>query len=499
MKACFLLQRRFAYVGHKVAVILKEKYGVENFCGYVYLRSSFEFLKNQKEINYTSLILDEDLHERYHNEKLDLAFLNNFEQEYGIPNLWPYVTLDRVVMFNMLAREYPYDTPKYTHEEMMKIFQVKAKAILYFLESEKPDFIFMTIVGSISSLLLYEIAKKKNIKIFIGAETRINNGYTLTENYKNFSYAKLFFIKNKVSGQKLAEAKKYLLEFREHPAAFYYDLKSEIDVERGRQINWLFSKKFFQSLSWFLIICWRYFFKKQFRDYCDEQPLTYFFDRLRRKVRSLIGFKHLYDEIDLKEDFAFFPLHLEPEVATMLMAPFWTDQINLIKQIAKSLPLHFKLYVKEHPTMVGYRTHDYYKKLKKIPNVKLVNPRTGSFDLLKNAKLITTITGTTGWEGILFKKPIITFGDVFYNALSTVKHCHEIEQLPFLIKKQLENFRHDETELENFIGAILEESAPIDLTKIWEQGEAPEIEKEKLTLLVDLIAKKLDLKLRLSN
>ena len=74
MKACFLLQRRFAPVGHKLAVILKEKYGVENFCGYVYLRSSFKFLKNQKEIKYTSLLLDEDLHERYLDEKLDFDF-----------------------------------------------------------------------------------------------------------------------------------------------------------------------------------------------------------------------------------------------------------------------------------------------------------------------------------------------------------------------------------------------------------------------------------------
>jgi hypothetical protein len=158
------------------------------------------------------------------------------------------------------------------------------------------------------------------------------------------------------------------------------------------------------------------------------------------------------------------------------------------------MPLHFKLYVKEHPIMVGYRTHRYYRELKKIPNVKLMNPSTSSFDLIKNAKLIATITGTVGWEALIFKKPVITFGDIFYNVLSAAKRCREIEQLPYLVNEQLKKFHHDEAELENFIGAVLEESAQVDLSRIWERGEAPKIEKEKLTRLVDLMAKKLNLK-----
>jgi hypothetical protein len=35
MKVCFYLQRRFAFLGHEMAVLLKEKYGVKDFCGYV--------------------------------------------------------------------------------------------------------------------------------------------------------------------------------------------------------------------------------------------------------------------------------------------------------------------------------------------------------------------------------------------------------------------------------------------------------------------------------
>lgn len=85
MKACFLLQRRFAYIGHKMALILKEKYGVNEFCGYVYTRPSFEFLKEQKSINYTSLLLDEDLHETYKSENLIQDTYNNWKENMAFP------------------------------------------------------------------------------------------------------------------------------------------------------------------------------------------------------------------------------------------------------------------------------------------------------------------------------------------------------------------------------------------------------------------------------
>ena len=104
MKICFLAQRRFAYIAHCLAITLKEKYGITEFCGYTSLRTSHDFLTNQKEIKYSALIFDEEIHERYKTELLDLAYLNWLERAYGIPNLWPYIAIDRVVMFNQLVR-----------------------------------------------------------------------------------------------------------------------------------------------------------------------------------------------------------------------------------------------------------------------------------------------------------------------------------------------------------------------------------------------------------
>ena len=181
MKICFFLQRRFAYVGHDLALLLKEKYGFDKFCGYVGLRSSYNFLTSQKEILYSTLLLDEDTHTKYKNEKLDLKYLSKLEKEFGIPNLWPYLAVDRTIMFNQAIREYPYNTPKYTHEEMLRILQVTAKTVLAFLDKEKPDFIVFSAIGAVSSLLLYEIAKKRGIKILHILTTSLRDKFVISE------------------------------------------------------------------------------------------------------------------------------------------------------------------------------------------------------------------------------------------------------------------------------------------------------------------------------
>ena len=71
IKACMFMKRRFAYAGHAMAMVLQKKYGVKDFCGYTSLRSSLNFLQSQKDIHYSELALDEDVHKLYRKEKLD--------------------------------------------------------------------------------------------------------------------------------------------------------------------------------------------------------------------------------------------------------------------------------------------------------------------------------------------------------------------------------------------------------------------------------------------
>ncbi|MDP3935195.1 MAG: hypothetical protein Q8Q46_03210 [Candidatus Giovannonibacteria bacterium] len=499
MKGCIFLHRRFTALGHNIVLRLKEKYGVEEFCAYVSQRASYNFLKSQKDIKYTGLILDEEIHKSYVNEKLDMNYLRELEKEYGLPNLWAFVAIDRVLMYNQPVREYPYNTPPYTHEELLRILQVKARAIIAFLEKEKPDFLLVSqALGGIGSLLLYHVAKKMGIKTWSINMTSLKNTYVLSNHYIHLTTVKEKFKNNLASGIKnepyYTLAKNLIESFKKNPEPYYGKLKpSEQPVSRTAQFRFLIPANFLKSIYFFLKIIYRHFTDEERFDYSYITPWNYIRDHAKRKIRNFIGANNLYDKIDFKENFAFFPLQYEPEISLLLWAPFKTNQLETIRQIAKSLPIDYKLYVKEHPLMVQYRPRSYYKEIKKIPNVKLINPSVTSFELLPHTKLVITITGSLGLEATFMKKPVITLGDLWFNYLSFIKYCPTMETLPYVIKEQLENFGYDENELFEFVAAILEESVNIDYVHLWEEEPDSEKIKAGMAPLADLLAKKLGL------
>ncbi len=497
MKVCLVLQRHFTPVGHALAVALKER-GVTEFCAFVNLRENIPFLTTQKEISYTSLLLDEDIYHAYKDETLDFAYLERIEKEYGIPNLSPYLEIDRVLRHSQLVREYPYDCPLHTHDDLLRILQSKTKAILNFLETEKPDALFLSVVADLSTFFLYEAAKKKGMLVFFMQSSRVENLQTLTRDYKTLSYTTELF--QHIQKKEVAypaekkRAEEFLRAFRAQPRSHsHQDNPDRKPVTRMKQLAFLYPTKLIRSLFFSLKI-WADYFREERRD--DPQiikPWHYLLDHLKRKLRVLYGFDDLYDTPNEQNAYAFFPLQLEPEMGTSLFSRFYTDQLWLIKQTARSLPVGMYLFVKEHPAMYGYHTRAFYKKLKTIPNLKLLSPKVPGLKIVEGASLIVTLTGTSGWEGILLGKPIITFGDVFYNALPSVKKCENINDLPALICEQLARAPLDEETLLNFLTAIYRESVNLDLITLWEVEGSGQIEKYRAQLdkLADFLISKM--------
>lgn len=508
MKACFFLQRRFAFLGHQMAILLKERYGLEEFCGYVCTRSSYNFLKSQNDIAYTNLLLEEDVYAQYKQETVDMNFLKSFADAYGLPNLWPYILLDRILRYNQFLRAYPSDKSKYSQEDLIKIFQTTAKAIIKFLGEEKPDFIVFSVISNLGSYLLYELAKKRGIRTMVLCDSRVGCQWTLSESVLEHTYIENTIgcmrqnIHNPEVDEYYKKAKFFLKSFQEEP--FYYMEDSEAASTCSQDIaspiqhfRFLIPNNLYRSIHWFFKSYYDYFLNKNKdkHDYSTIKPWWETWDKFVKKIRILRGYKDLYDEPDFKEDYAYFALHSEPEALLPFSAPFFTDQQWVIAQVARSLPLHYKLYVKDHPIMFGRRPRSYYKKIKKIPNVKIINPTVSSLQLSQGSKMVITVIGTASWEGLLLKKPVIVFGDVYFSQLSMVKVCTDIPRLPYLIKEQLESFAYNEEELLYFVAALFKEGVPLDLAQIWDVEGAGQLDKKKQALapLVDLLAKKLNI------
>ena len=143
--------------------------------------------------------------------------------------------------------------------------------------------------------------------------------------------------------------------------------------------------------------------------------------------------------VDLNSSFMYYPLAVDLERNLLINSPFQTNQIEIIRHIVKSLPTGFKLYVKESPAQItrDWRSISEYSEIMNIPNVTLIHPSFNSQDLIKNCKLVFTITGSSGFEAAFYGKPSIVFTDVGYQKLPSVTRIKEIENLNFGIIESL--------------------------------------------------------------
>jgi hypothetical protein len=160
------------------------------------------------------------------------------------------------------------------------------------------------------------------------------------------------------------------------------------------------------------------------------------------KTKSRWNFieKNLVKNIDLNQKFVYYPLHIEQERSTLIVTPFYTDDIEFIKNIIKSLPIDYTLYVKEHPSQLTrhWRDKNFYLELSGVPNVTVIHPHTSSLDLIKNCAMVITKSGTVALEAAFYQKSAITCADFDYTLLPSIERLMRIEDLPKLISKCLQ-------------------------------------------------------------
>jgi len=174
--------------------------------------------------------------------------------------------------------------------------------------------------------------------------------------------------------------------------------------------RWLPSKKILEQ-------CWKFF---------------------KRKLREKIFIDFSEQEL-MDMDYAYFPLHVDPEGSTICEAPVWANPVFAIELIAKMLPFKYKLLVRDHYLNVGVRPLGFYKYLSKIPGVYLVNPYGSAFSYLKNANLVFTDNGTVGWEGLILGKPVITLANAHYDITGLTYKIKNFSEMDKEILEILKN------------------------------------------------------------
>jgi len=174
-------------------------------------------------------------------------------------------------------------------------------------------------------------------------------------------------------------------------------------------------------------------------------------DRYKRGLRK--HYLCLTQQPDFKRQYIIFNMHYQPEATTSPAGNIFVDQKLCIESLLKYLPDGWFLYVKENsnqfqPHLVGQtsRIKEFYDDIALYERVVLIAPEVNSFELTKHARAVSTVTGTAGWEAMALGKPVIIFGQTWYEKYAGV-HKVSCEESASRISEFLEGFEYNERNL----------------------------------------------------
>ena len=375
---------------------------------------------NQKIVDFQKTWYFHD-HIKKTTSKPDLEYLSNFEKKYQI-DLWKLAINER--HFYRFNRFY-----KFTTDEILQFLEQECRLFEQILDDTKPDY-FLTYEPVLHhQKLIRDLCKAKDIKILCLFIARVGGKSVIAEDGSTLDLPQnLDLVEFDIEKTNSEQTKNN---------SSYSSIAKNWVIER----NVSMSDKL-KALKDYILFSDSENIRSNFT-YYGHSKLKVIFDNLsttmKRKSRSRYMQKHLKRTVDLSIPFVYFPMSIEEEINLLHYAPFFTNQIEVIRHVAKSIPIDYKLYVKDHihSEFRGWRSIHEYNEIMDIPNVTLVHPTYSSKDLIKHSKLVMTLRGTSAIEAAYENKPSIVFGNAPYSILPSVYKVGSIEELPKLVRTAL--------------------------------------------------------------
>lgn len=121
------------------------------------------------------------------------------------------------------------------------------------------------------------------------------------------------------------------------------------------------------------------------------------------------------------ETYVLLALHYQPERSTVPLGGVFGDQLLMVQVLSRTLPVGWKLYVKEHPWQLQpygrgelQRSNDYYDRIAQLPNVRLLPADAPTPILIDGARAVATVSGSVGWQAMCRGVPALVFGEAWY-------------------------------------------------------------------------------------
>ena len=232
--------------------------------------------------------------------------------------------------------------------------------------------------------------------------------------------------------------------------------------ERSKSLN---KYKFFKSYFVFLELLMKVLYEEIFHK-SNNTPSIFFLNQfsIANRIYLKQTFILKYQEIskfirnnsikpNLNLKFIYFGLHFQPERSTLPEGGIFVDQFKAIQILSKSIDKQTYIYVKEHPRQIDLypdlrrlnsRNINFYQKILKLKNVKLIDTYFPSEQLLNKSFINSTITGSIGSDSIKIKKPVILFSESWYSESKFCRVVKNIDQCKAALKYFVNNLNYND-------------------------------------------------------
>ncbi len=444
-------------------------------------RTIHEFVLAQKEVKY-ELIINND--EVMSNPRKYLAGeeypLQEICRELNIQSIWPAVSAMRNHVKSYKDKFYYSFRQNVPDEEIIAFVMATYKYIKIFFDDFKPDLIISPNFASLPHIMFNLYAERRGVPMIAITDSKVEGHFIFTHSYlddKGPFFDHLHRLNESLEDSSNREkARAYIAEFQKT-----FNRSPQAQLPRRtlyKKIRWQLAP-YYHILQWYL---------HQPINYLESTGVTIDYrppriilrDHYARMRYEKFMDTHAYYPLDKVKKFVYFPLQVQPEEAIDVYAPFFSNQIETARLVAQSLPDDYTLVVKEHPAMYGLHPPSYLEKIVRTPNVKLVDYRIPSGELLRRADLIVGPSGTTLAEAAFCMKPVIQLGNLGTTlCLPTVFHHTDLTTLAARIKeilslnlKTMENQRH----LENYVATVYDTGFDYDYITAWERGRGDQEE-----------------------
>jgi hypothetical protein len=429
-------------------------------------REIFDGVTSSKDPVISPVDWIDDLERKWISTEAESGKLEEYENILGADTIKRIIIADRQIGSGFVSGVFINETPlirQMRENDKLRNYIVGLLDYLFNrLKMESPDLVFCYTVAGATAYALSVVCQHMGIPFLRISSARIKSRFVIdntTDVRLNLSHSifKQAIENPGIVSNSIDEAREYLNEFRQKPKK--YDASEKIHARYIKQrsiVNII--KQVILDIRMIILTA----IKRPARDLRKPGAVGISVDRFltnmnaRRIARSGI--------FNVKPDsqerpFVFFPLHVNPEASTMVQSPMHTNQFAIIETLAKSIPLSMDIIVKEHIPMLGRRPMRFYRELQKIPGVKFASPFEDSFEFIKKAGLVCSITSTVAWEAILLGRPTLIIGNPYFAGLGQgFVHCPELTSLPRAVSEAMTVKPVEEKRLELYIASILASS-----------------------------------------